>query len=159
LMAYSRTLTDDSVTAWGAFINTDTANHNVNALYYTGYRFSDSVALTMGPGVDIMVPEEGDMTIGLTLADLNLAGEFMFNDWIGMRGSVTGSVGLDNLTGGNEGEMAVVSGVGAGFGATFASDNGSIDINIDPSQVLGGPYFLTGNPMGTAANMSIRFDI
>jgi hypothetical protein len=109
----------------------------------------------MGSGLGVDMPDGGDMAIGLNLLDVNLAGEFMFNDWFGLRGSVTSSMSLDNLTD----EMELGINMGSGFGASLVSEAGVIDLVIDPSQVLGGPFFLTGNTAGPAIALSARFSI
>lgn len=151
----SRTLTDDSVTAWGGGLGYSDAGINVGGNYRMGHRFGDSAAFTYGPGVAIDMPDGGDMAVNLHLLAANMASEFMFNDWFGLRGSVTGTLGLDDLTG----DMTPSMNVGSAFGAALSSDSAVIDLMVDPAQIMGGPYFLTGNASGAAAYMSIRVAI
>jgi len=154
--AISRTLTDDSVTSWGGSAAYSDAGIGLGGGYqWYGARFGDASAITMGSGLGVDLPDGGDMAIGLNLLDVNLAGEFMFNDWFGLRGSVTTSMVLDNLTD----EMELGVNMGSGFGASLVSEAGVIDLVIDPSQVLGGPFFLTGNTAGPAIALSARFSI
>ena len=155
LGASSRTLTDDAVTAWGAGLGYSATGINVGGNYVMGHRFGDSAAFTYGPGVGIDMPDGGDMAIDLNLVQANMASEFMFNDWFGLRGSVTGTLALEDLTG----DMTPSMNVGSAFGAALSSDAAAIDLMVDPAQILGGPYFLTGNASGAAAYMSIRVAI
>jgi hypothetical protein len=153
--ASSRTLTDDAVTAWRAVLDYSDTGIEVDGNYVMGHRFGDSAAFTYGPGVVVDMPDGGDMAINLELVQANMASEFMFNDWFGLRGSVTGTLALENLTG----EMTTSMNVDSAFGATLSSDAAAIDLKVDPAQILGGPYFLTGNASGAAAYMSIRVAI
>jgi hypothetical protein len=153
--ASSRTLTDDAVTAWRAVLDYSDTGIEVDGNYVMGHRFGDSAAFTYGPGVVVDMPDGGDMAINLELVEANMASEFMFNDWFGLRGSVTGTLALENLTG----EMTTSMNVDSAFGATLSSDAAAIDLKVDPAQILGGPYFLTGNASGAAAYMSIRVAI
>jgi len=152
----SRSFEDGGVTAWGAGLGYS-GDIDIAGNYAMGTNLGDGGALTIGPAVGVTMPEEGDMALDLDLANVNLAGEFMFNDWFGLRGSVTAGVGLEGLTGG--GDMYLSATGASGFGAAFAADGANIDITVDPSAVLAGPYFLTGNVSGHAVTMSARFDI
>ena len=79
----------------------------------------------VGPAVGVMVPDGGDMVLDLDLANVNLAGEFMFNEWFGLRGSVTAGLGLEGLTGGDDMHLSATG--ASGFGAAFVADGATID--------------------------------
>ena len=57
------------------------------------------------------------------------------------------------------GELDLGTSLGSAMGGTFHSDGADLDIEIDPAQLLGGPYFLTGAGTGAAIVLSARFDI
>ena len=84
--AISRTLTDDSVTSWGASAAYSDAGIGLGGYRWYGARFGDASAIAMGSGLGVDMPDGGDMALGLNLLNVNLAGEFMFNDWFGLRG-------------------------------------------------------------------------
>jgi hypothetical protein len=158
----SRTLNDDDVSAWGADIGYIGKGISVDGQYRYGWRFKGDrsrAGVTLGPNVNVFKPEEGDMDIGLTLAEINIAGEFKLNDWFGLRGSVVS--GLDAVIPMGDKEFDVMtSPVSPMFGASLDFEGADIDFTIDPRRVLDGPYFLTGNTGESfAAMMSARFDI
>jgi hypothetical protein len=155
--AVSRSLTDDEETAWGAGVDYNDGSIALGGNYDMGVRFgtdTSNAALTYGAGLSVDMPDGGDMAASLSIGNLNLAGEFMFNDWVGIRGSVTSGLSYDVT-----GDGGLSGGGGSMFGATFHSDGADIDLLVSPDQLTGGPYFLTGNAMGSVAVMSARFDI
>jgi len=159
----SRTLTKDDVTAWGADISYVGKAINVDGQYRMGWRFKtdrSTAAVTLGPNVSVLKPESGDMDIALTLADVNIAGEFALNDWFGLRGSVVSGLDAVIPMGGKEFDV-MTKAVTPMFGASLDFEGADIDFTIDPNRVLDGPYFLTGAGVGEtfAAMMSARFDI
>jgi hypothetical protein len=159
----SRTLNKDDVSAWGADIGYLGKAITVDGQYRMGWRFKtdrSKAAVTLGPNVSVLKPEEGDMDIALTLAEINIAGEFALNDWFGLRGSVVS--GLDAVIPMGDKEFDVMTQpVSPMFGASLDFEGADIDFTIDPNRVLDGPYFLTGAGVGNtfAAMMSARFDI
>jgi hypothetical protein len=154
----SRTLTDSDVSAWGANLMYNDGNIDVAGGYAVGWVMgsdASTAAMTVGPTLGVSMPDGGDMALDISLAAANLAGEFMFNDWVGVRGSVTGSLDIVDPTG----ELNVATSIGSAMGGTFHSDAGAIDITFAPAQLLGGPYFLTGAGTGAAVAFSARFAI
>ena len=155
---YSRELSSEDVTAYGGGVTYLDGSIGAAGSYLMGWvRGADAsnAALTVGPGLSVWMPDGGDMVLSLSLLSANLAGEFMFNDWLGIRGSVTGGLDVVDLTG----DLSMASTLGAAMGGTFHCDAGDIDILIDPGQLLGGPFFLTGAGTGAALALSARFDI
>jgi len=157
----SRTLTKKEVTAWGADLGYVDKGVNIDARYAMGWRFKtdrSKASVTLGPNANIFKPEEGDMSIGLTLAEFNIAGEFALNDWFGLRGSVVS--GLDAVVPtGDEKFDVMTTGVSPMFGASLDFEGADIDLVIDPNNVMNGPYFLSGASSAPAMMMSARFDI
>jgi hypothetical protein len=151
-----RTLTDDAVTQYGGLVTYNDDVVGAQAVYNTGARFgtdSSSAALTYGAGLNVS-DATGDMGLSVSVGNLSLAGEFMFNDWVGIRGSVTTGASYDVL-----GDGGLSGSSGSAFGATFHAEGADIDLVVAPEQLTGGPYFLTGNAVGSIATMSARFDI
>ena len=157
----SRTLTKKEVTAWGADLGYVDKGVNIDARYAMGWRFKtdrSKASVTLGPTANIFKPEEGDMSIALTLAEFNIAGEFALNDWFGLRGSVVS--GLDAVVPtGDEKFDVMTTGVSPMFGASLDFEGADIDLVIDPNNVMNGPYFLSGASSAPAMMMSARFDI
>ena len=168
----SRDLGDDDVTVWGASVDyggivdeeSGATGTSIAGNYGIGWRYStdrSKAGVTVGPSITVGLPEEGDTQIGINLADINVAGEFALNDWFGLRGSVTSSLAVVNLT--SEDEEATpdlsTAGMATAFGASIDFEGADIDLVIDPNSVLNGPYFLTGAASDPAVMMSARFDI
>lgn len=156
---FSRELTKKDVTTWNATLSHGEAGQVINGSYGMGVRHNgdrSKAAMTLGPSVGVNLPSEGDMTIDLSLVSANIAGEFALNDWFGLRGSVVSDLMVVDPTG--ELDLAS-SGVSPMFGASIDFEGADIDMVIDPSSVLNGPYFLTGAASAPAMMMSARFDI
>ena len=156
---FSRELTKKDVTTWNATLSHGEAGQVINGSYGMGVRHNgdrSKAAMTFGPSVGVNLPSEGDMTIDLSLVSANIAGEFALNDWFGLRGSVVSDLMVVDPTG--ELDLAS-SGVSPMFGASIDFEGADIDMVIDPSSVLNGPYFLTGAASAPAMMMSARFDI
>lgn len=157
----SRDLTDDAATLWGAGLTYDDVGIGLGGSYAMGNRFgadNSTGAFTYGPSLGVDMPSEGDMALDLNLVDMNLGGEFAITDWFGLRGSVTASIGLEEVA--TDADMYVSAGAGSAFGAGFSADGCNIDVTVDPANLLGMPHFLTGvESDGFAAMMSARFDI
>jgi len=154
----SRTLSDTDVTAYGATVGMADGSTDIGASYAMGWIWgadSSKAALTVGPGLNVAMPDGGDMEIGLTLAGANLAGEVTVKDWIGIRGSVAANLDAVDPTG----DFDVATSMTTGFGASINTDSVTIDLMVSPDAVLGGPHFLTGVGSGPAASFSARFDI
>jgi hypothetical protein len=157
----SRTLTKKEVSAWGANLGYVEKAINVDAGYDMGWRFKtdrSKAAVTLGPQIGFVKPEEGDMAIDVTVAEFNIAGEFALNDWFGLRGSVVSGLDLAIPVGGAEFDVHT-SGVSPMFGASIDVEGADIDLVIDPENVLSGPYFPSGEKTTPAMMMSARFDI
>jgi hypothetical protein len=157
----SRTLTKKEVSAWGADLGYVDKAITVDGGYDMGWRFKtdrSKAAVTLGPQVGVVKPEEGDMSIDLTLAEFNIAGEFALNDWFGLRGSVVSGLEAVIPMGGAEFDIHT-TGVSPMFGASIDFEGADIDLVIDPNNVMNGPYFLTGATSNPAMMMSARFDI
>lgn len=154
----SRKLSDSDVTAWGAGVSMDGGNINIGGMYAMGWVMggdASNAALTVGPALNVGMPDGGDMRIDMSLLAANLAGEFMFNDWIGIRGGVVGALNVADATG----DLGVSTDMGATLGGTFHSDAGDLDLMYAPTQLLGGPHFITGAGTGAAVSLSARFAI
>jgi hypothetical protein len=154
----SRELSDSDVTAWGAGVSMDGGNIDAGGMYAMGWVMggdASNAALTVGPAINVAMPDGGDMRIDMSLVAANLAGEFMFNDWIGIRGGVVGALNLADATG----DLGVSTDMGATLGGTFHSDAGDLDVMYAPAQLLGGPHFITGAGTGAALSLSARFAI
>jgi hypothetical protein len=154
----SRALSDSNVTAWGAGVGMDGGNIDIGGMYAMGWVMggdASNAALTVGPAINVAMPDGGDMRIDMSLVAANLAGEFMFNDWIGIRGGVVGALNLADATG----DLGVSTDMGATLGGTFHSDAGDLDVMYAPAQLLGGPHFITGAGTGQAVSLSARFAI
>jgi len=48
--------------------------------------------------------------------------------------------------------------LGQAFGATFHADGADIDLVVAPEQLTGGPYFLTGNAVGSKIGVFVGFE-
>ena len=159
----SRDLTKSEVTAYGANLAYQGKNIIIDGAYDMGWRFKTDrsrAAVTLGPRAGITKPEEGDMAIDLTLAQINIAGEFAINDWFGLRGSVVSALDA-NVPMGDEEFDIMTAPVTPAFGASIDFEGVDIDFTISPDKVMDGPFFLTGAGVGEpfAASMSARFDI
>jgi hypothetical protein len=165
----SRDLGDDDVTVWGASVDyggivdkeSGATGTSIGGNYGMGWRYStdrSKAGVTVGPSLSVGLPEDGDTMIGISLADINVAGEFALNDWFGLRGSVTNSLAVVNLTGDDDPDLST-AGMAAAFGASIDFEGADVDLVIDPNSVLNGPYFLTGAASAPAIMMSARFDI
>jgi hypothetical protein len=156
----SREISKSDVTVWGAGLSKTDAGMDVGLNYGMGARFKtdrSKAAVTVGPDVGISMPEEGDMAVAINLAAVNVAGEFALNDWFGLRGSVAGGL-LPSFNADGEVDLES-SGFSTAFGASLDFEGVDLDLVIDPSSVLNGPYFLTGAKSEPAFHMSARFDI
>jgi hypothetical protein len=182
----SRALSDSHVTAWGADIELESNDINLDGMYAMGWVMASDAskaALTIGPKLDIdivgeeenkiesteygaeeyVLTEDGEPeteivynpNIEIALVAVNIAGEFMFNDWIGIRGGVIGSLNITDVTD----DLGVSTTLSATMGGTFKSDAGDIDLMYTPGQLLGGPHFITGAGTGAAVMLSARFAI
>ena len=156
----SRALSDDDVTVWGAGVDYSDVGIDLGANYGMGWRYKTDRSrggLTVGPALGVSMPDGGDMAIDLTLADVNLAGEFSLNDWFGLRGSVASGLAVVDPTGDLDIAGKAIS---PAFGASIDFEGADLDFVVDPTSVMNGPYFLTGATSGTfAAMMSARFEI
>lgn len=156
----SRDLTKSDVTVWGADFAMNDAGMGLSGNFGMGMRFKtdrSKAAVVLGPNLGISMPEEEDMSADVSLADVNIAGEFGLNDWFGLRGSVAGGL-LPSFN--QEGEVDLESsGFSTAFGASIDFEGADIDLVIDPKAVMNGPYFLTGAASDPAVMMSARFDI
>jgi len=154
----SRTLSDTDVTAYGLNIAKTTEGIDVDGDYVMGMVWggdASKAALTYGPGLNVGMPDGGDMVLGVTLVGANLAGEVNVKDWLGIRGSVAANLDLVDPTG----ELDVATSMETGFGASINTDSVDIDLMVSPQAVLNGPFFLTGVQHQPAASLSARFDI
>jgi hypothetical protein len=95
------------------------------------------------------------MVMNMSLLAANIAGEFMFNDWIGVRGGVIGALNVANVVD----DAEVSTSLSGTMGGTFHSNAGDIDLMYAPSQLHGGPHFITGAGTGQAVSLSARFAI
>jgi len=154
----SRTLSDSDVTAYGLTVDKNAAGIIAAGGYAMGWIWggdASKAALTVGPGVNVIQPDGGDLDLGVTVAGANLAGEVTIKDWLGIRGSVAAQLDLVDPMG----ELDVATSTTSMFGASIHTDSVDIDLAVDPSFVTGGPHFLTGEGTGPAASFSARFDI
>lgn len=156
LGAMSRTLTDSDVTAWGVGLGYNDGNIDAGGGYWMGTVMggdASNAALTVGPSVDVSMPDGGDLAWGLSLVGVNLAGEFMFNDWIGIRGSATGSVDVASSSGAAGGGQGTTSKsststtssttgttTGTGGGNGGGADESSIDIGTSYGTAMGATF-------------------
>ncbi len=161
ISARGRDLSKKEVSAWTADFGYDDGI-TVDGGYVMGWRFKtdrSKAAVTVGPNLGISSPSEGDTSMTLSLAQVNVAGEFALNDWFGLRGSVLTS--LDVVEPIDGGSMDIMStGVSPAFGASVDFDGADLDFVIDPQSIMNGPYFMTGAASESfAMMMSARFDI
>ena len=162
--ATSRYIGDSDFSSWGAGVGFskagDATDVSVAGQYFMGPRMGDdqaSVALSVGTMamVDAGLGDDGATNLYLALPASNIAGEFAFNDWLMVRGSVVAAV-MINHDGEDLSSAAMISG-SAGLG--FSGDSGVVDITLNPDWALAGPHFLTGNVSGMAGMITARFEI
>jgi hypothetical protein len=153
----SRALTDDDVTFWSAGASYSDIGIGVGANGGMGWRYKTDRSrggLTVGPSLGVDMPEGGDMALDISLVDVNLAGEFALNDWLGLRGSVVSGADLVGLSG--DGDIGLTTQmVSPKFGASLDFEGADVDFMVNPSTMMSWP-----NPGDQfAATMSARFDI
>ena len=156
----SRALTDDDVTVWDVGVDYSDAGIGLAANYGWGWRYKTDRSrggLTIGPGLDVDLPDGGDAMVDLSLMDVNIAGEFALNDWFGLRGSVMSGLAVTDIAN----DLGVGGkALSSALGASIDFEGADLDFVIDPSSVMNGPYFLTGADSDSfAMMMSARFNI
>ena len=158
----SRTLTKRQITAWSAGVGYVDKGVRVLTSYDLGWRFKtdrSNAAVTLGPRIKVMKPEESEADIDFSLADFNIAGEFSLTDWLGLRGSVGTALNAELPVGDEEFEMKTTR-VRPAFGASLDFDGCDVDFMFDPVGLMNGDEFWTGQSNGRyGAMMSARFDI
>ena len=160
--ATKKRVTNSLVTAWSAGVGYVDKGVRVLTSYDLGWRFKtdrSNAAVTLGPRINVLKPEESEADIDFSLADFNIAGEFSLTDWFGLRGSVGTALNAELPVGDEEFEMKTTR-VRPAFGASLDFDGCDVDFMFDPVGLMNGDEFWTGQSNGWyGAMMSARFDI
>jgi hypothetical protein len=162
--ASSRTLGDSDFSSWAAGLGYasagDASSVSLAGQYFMGPRMGDDTAsASLGCGAQALISanlgDEGTTNIWAMLPTTNIAGEFAFNDWLMVRGSVLAAI----LVSHNGEDLETGTMVSGSAGLGISGERGGVDVTFNPDWALAGPHFLTGTAADMVGMVTARFEI